>query len=55
MTKLGVPYKFEKHARLFMSARKSMVEIDGTRNEFYLNKGRVRVSNLTASVLAILQ
>ena len=40
MIKLGVPYKFVKYARLFLSARKTMVEINGTRsNEFYLNEG----------------
>ena len=40
MIKLNVPYRFIKYTRLFLSARKTVVEINGVRsNEFYLNEG----------------
>ena len=40
MIKLNVPYRFIKYTRLFLSARKTMVEINGTQsNKFYLNEG----------------
>ena len=40
MIKLDVPYRFIKYTRLFLSARRTMVEINGVRSkEFYLNEG----------------
>ena len=40
MTQLGIPYQFIKYVRLFLSARKTFVEINGERGEpFYLNEG----------------
>ena len=40
MIKLNVPYNFIKYTRLFLSARKTMVEINGVRSkEFVLNEG----------------
>ena len=40
MIKLNLPYRFIKYARLFLSARKTMVEINGVRSkEFFLNEG----------------
>ena len=39
MIKLGVPYRFVKYTRMFLSARKTQVEINGTRSDtFYLNE-----------------
>ena len=40
MIKMGLPYNFIKYARLFLSARETYVEINGTRsNKFFLNEG----------------
>ena len=40
MIKLDLPYSFIKYTRLFLSARRTTVEINGTRSEkFYLNEG----------------
>ena len=40
MTQLGIPYRFVKYVRLFLSTRKTHVEINGERGEaFYLNEG----------------
>ena len=40
MIKLKVPYSFIKYARLFLSGRKTTVEINGQRSKtFYLNEG----------------
>ena len=40
MIKLDIPYRFIKYTRLFLSARKTMVEINGVRSkEFFLNEG----------------
>ena len=40
MIKLNIPYSFIKYTRLFLSSRKTMVEINGVRSdEFFLNEG----------------
>ena len=40
MIKLKVPYSFVRYTRLFLSARKTMVEINGARSKpFFLNEG----------------
>ena len=40
MIKMNIPYAFIKYTRLFLSARRTTVEINGTRSkEFYLNQG----------------
>ena len=40
MIKLGIPYRFIKYARMFMSGRRRTMEINGTKNKtFYLNEG----------------
>ena len=40
MIKLGLPYKFIKYTRLFLSARSTRVEINGVRSrKFFLNEG----------------
>ena len=40
MIEMNIPYSFVKYTRLFLSARKTTVEVNGTRsNYFYLNEG----------------
>ena len=40
MIELGLPYRFVKYTRLFLSARKTCVEVNGTRSDNkYLNEG----------------
>ena len=40
MINMNIPYAFIKYTRLFLSARRTTVEINGTRSkEFYLNQG----------------
>ena len=40
MIKLKIPYSFIRYTRLFLSGRRTMVEINGVRSdEFYLNEG----------------
>ena len=40
MMKLGIPYKFIKYTRHFLSARKTRVEVNGCKSSnFYLNEG----------------
>ena len=40
MIKMKVPYRFVRYTRLFLSARKTMVEINGARSKpFFLNEG----------------
>jgi len=40
MIKIGVPFQFIKYTRNFLSARKTVVEINGVKsNTFYLNEG----------------
>ena len=54
MIKMNIPYRFIKYVRLFLSARRTMVEINGVRSkEFYLNEGLPQGSAISPLLLLL--